>query len=385
MKLNITMKTILRINAVLFSLSLIVFTNCKDESKDVKNSYDPIETEVLTASVETDPVIAGDDDDAADDPAIWINWNNPGQSLIVGSNKKAGVNLYDLDGNEVFFIEEGLINNVDLRYGFDLNGKDVDIAGGSNRTLNTISLFIIDGNEKSLERIHGRDLESSVDEVYGFCMYKSAIDGQIYAFVNGKNGVIEQWRLFPTDDNKVDGEVVRTLSVDSQPEGMVADDEEGILYVGEEGAGIWKFNAEPDGGEEKSFVEMSDESNPAIEFDIEGLAILYQPEGKGYLIASSQGNNSYAVFEREGDNKYLMSFSIEDGQVDGVEETDGLDITHFYLNEEFPAGILVVQDGFNYNGDTLMSQNFKVVDFRRLAYLIEPEMELDNEYMPYKK
>ncbi len=379
------MKSNLSFKVALILFSLILLTNCKDKSEIVKKSYYPIETEILTASVETDPVIAVEDDDAADDPAIWLNWNKPENSLIVGSNKKAGINLYDLTGKEVFFAEEGRINNVDLRYGFDLNGKEVDLVGGSNRTLNTISLFIIHGENRTLEKAHARNIVSSVDEVYGFCMYKSPVNEIMYAFVNGKNGTIEQWRLFSTNDDKVDAELVRSLKVDTQPEGMVADDEEGFLYVGEEETGIWKFNAEPNAGTEKSFVALSGDSNSAIEFDIEGLTILYKPDGKGYLIASSQGNNSYAVFTREGNNDYLTSFKIEEGEIDGVSETDGLDITHFYLNEVFPAGIFVVQDGYNYNSDTLTSQNFKVVDFRRMAYLINSEMELDHAYMPYIK
>ncbi len=375
-------RSVFLVGAISFFLTAILLHCVKnDETEETTGTK---EVSVLTARYETDAVSADTDEDAADDPAIWINFTNPSKSLIVGTNKKAGLNLYNLKGEEVFFIPEGLVNNVDVRYGFDLNGKKVDFAGASNRTTNSFCLHVIDGENQELIPVHAREIISGVDEVYGFCLYHDKTEDTYYAFVNGKNGQIEQWSLFAGMNDKIDAELVRTLNVDSQPEGMVADDETGTLYVGEEGRGVWKFRANPDQGDEKVFIPMSSEDNPAIEYDVEGLALLYLPEGKGYLLVSSQGNNSYAVFERNGTNEYLTSFSIEDGEIDGAEETDGIDITHYGFNDDFPAGFFIVQDGFNFEGDQLSSQNFKLVDTREVAYLIDPQMTIYTRYVPYR-
>ena len=91
---------------------------------------------------------------------------------------------------------------------------------------------------------------------------------------------------------------------------MVADDETAVLYIGEEKKGIWKFDAEQDNNPEDSLINESSEKNQNIRFDIEGLALYQSSEGKGFLVASSQGNYSYAVFERHGENNYIGSFSI---------------------------------------------------------------------------
>jgi len=40
--------------------------------------------------------------------------------------------------------------------------------------------------------------------------------------------------------------------------------------------------------------------------DVEGLTIAYGSDGKGYLIASSQGNSTFAIYRREGDNTYVF-------------------------------------------------------------------------------
>ena len=53
-------------------------------------------------------------DDAADDPAIWRDPRNPEKSLIVGTDKKAGLHVYRLSGESVHFTPAGRVNNVDL-------------------------------------------------------------------------------------------------------------------------------------------------------------------------------------------------------------------------------------------------------------------------------
>ena len=202
--------------------------------------------------------------------------------------------------------------------------------------------------------------------------------------MNGKSGIIEQWELKPHGEGEISGEVVRNLRVATQPEGMVADDELGYLYVGEEGRGIWKFGAEPDNHDEPLFIEGSDSTNAKIQYDVEGLAIYYASGEKGYLIASSQGNNSYAIFERQGENKYLGSFGIGDNGIDGVQETDGIDVINLNLGEPFGSGLFVVQDGFNVDGDEVLPQNFKLVSWEKIAGLFDPPLIIDNAYNGYK-
>ena len=67
----------------------------------------------VTAQAETVPVGTAAQD-AADDPAIWRNAANPAASLIVATDKKAGLYVYGLDGAIRSFSSAGLVNNVDL-------------------------------------------------------------------------------------------------------------------------------------------------------------------------------------------------------------------------------------------------------------------------------
>src|SRR5690606_10081702 len=55
----------------------------------------------VAVHTQTDPVNTSGD--AADDPAIWIHPQQPERSLVLGTNKKAGLHIYDLQGHEQQF------------------------------------------------------------------------------------------------------------------------------------------------------------------------------------------------------------------------------------------------------------------------------------------
>jgi 3-phytase len=351
--------------SILFFCSTILFFSCNRSSKEPKKRAEHIKYSV-EATVETTPMPHTSKDDSADDPAIWINTEN---TVLIGTDKKGGLATYNLNGEQLKYYPYGNLNNCDLRYGFYIGGDTIDVLAASNRSNQSLSLYKI-SKGGVLDSIHCRKIKSGMqDEVYGLCMYKSKQKGKMYVFMNSKAGEVEQFELFAFNNN-IDAKLVRTLRLNSQTEGMVADDEKGILYVGEENVGIWKFDAEPTGLKDGTLIPKSSEENQNIKYDIEGLAIYDMGNGKGYLIASSQGNDSYAVFERQGMNKYLGSFRITDGLIDGVEGTDGLDVTSQKL-PGFEKGFLIVQDGDNYEGERLASQNFKIIPWTNIEDIIQ--------------
>jgi 3-phytase len=344
------------------------------------SATDPRQAEVATfitrrgafavrPTVETEPVEAIAD--AADDPAIWIHPTDTALSLIIGTDKstEGGLGLYNLDGSLHQFVPIGEVNNVDVRYNFPLNGEPTAIVVATNRTNNSLAVYRVNPETRELEAVAARDLISDVPEVYGFCLYHSAVSGLYYAFVNSTDtGDVEQWELFDNGSGLIDGRVVRTFTVGTQTEGCTADDELGFVYIGEEDVAIWKYGAEPDAGEDRVAVDYTDEADESgnLVADVEGLSLYYTSEGTGYLIASSQGSSEFTVYTREGDNAYLGKFMIsETATIDGVTGSDGLDVTNFPLGEAFPFGVFVTQDDTNINPDG--NQNFKLVPWELIA------------------
>ncbi len=297
----------------------------------------------------------------------WINKNDPDRSVIFGTAKKAGLYSYNLNGEILQFIQAGELNNVDIRDGFMFNGIPQVLIAASNRTLNTISLFLMDPDLLRISECI-LDIETTVDEVYGLCMYNDA-NNRFFVFVSGRNGQIEQYEI-TTNNYRIFYKFQRSFKVNSQAEGMVVNDLNSTLYIGVEEEGIYKTSAHPRNRARLTLLEGSTkETNEFISYDIEGLAI-YHSTNKNYLIASIQGNFTYAIFELGKTDMYISSFSIQDGKFDGVQETDGLEVTSFPINTTYPKGMLIVQDGFNYDGDSLVSQNFKYVSWKSIEELL---------------
>lgn len=317
------------------------------------------------ATVETDPVETGGD--AADDPAIWINPVDPAQSVIIGTQKQSGLYVYGLDGKQIQFLPDGRMNNVDLRSGFRLGGRDVTLVTASNRTTKGISIYTIDPATRMLTDVADGLQDTGFDDPYGLCMYRSAKTKKTYVFVNQGDGKMRQWELVATPAGKVRAKQMRDLPFGTQVEGCVADDETGMLYTGEEDVGVWREGAEPRGGPARTMLAKVTD-NPALKDDMEGIGLYAQADGKGYLVVSSQGNDSYAVFRREGNNDYVGSFRIGADMaagIDGVSETDGLDVTSMAAGPAFPNGLMVAQDGRNVSPPE--HQNFKLVPWERIA------------------
>nr|AAL59320.1 phytase [Bacillus amyloliquefaciens] len=341
---------------------------CGEVSSQAKHKLSDPYHFTVNAAAETEPVdTAGD---AADDPAIWLDPKTPQNSKLITTNKKSGLVVYSLDGKMLHSYNTGKLNNVDIRYDFPLNGKKVDIAADPNRSegKNAIEIYATDGKNGTLQSITDPDhpIASAINEVYGFTLYHSQKTGKYYAMVTGKEGEFEQYELKADKNGYISGKKVRAFKMNSQTEGMAADDEYSRLYIAEEDEAIWNFSAEPDGGSNGTVFDRADGRH--LTPDIEGLTIYYAADGKGYLMASSQGNNSYAIYDRQGKNKYVADFRITDGpETDGTSDTDGIDVLGFGLGREYPFGIFVAQDGENIDHRQKANQNFKIVPWERIA------------------
>lgn len=325
----------------------------------------PGEPAVVRPVVET--AVAPSDEDAADDPAIWIHPDDPAQSLIIGTDKQWGLLVFNLSGAIVQSLPDGRMNNVDVAYGFDLGGRAVDLACASSRSDNTIAVYRINEISRRLTPL-GPRIETGLEEIYGLCMYRSARTGRTFVFVSDKSGVVQQW-LLEASGESVGGRLTRQFDVGETVEGMVADPEHAALYVGEEEAAIWRYGAEPEAGEERTLVDRTGAEGHLVA-DVEGLAIYDSGDGAGYLIASSQGDDTFAVYERRAPHPYVLSFAVganAEAGIDPVTHTDGIEVTSRPLGDPFPRGLFVAQDDENPGS----RQNFKLVPWSAIQEAIE--------------
>lgn len=337
------------------NLSVLVITTANAQQPTVVALRNKVYE--VSATIETQPMPNADD--AADDPAIWLNRSRPAASTIIGTDKKGGLAVYDLRGRQIQYLPDGKMNNVDIRYNFPLGGRRVALVTAGNRTDNSIAIYRVNPATRMLENVAARKITTL--ETYGSCMYRSRATGKFYYFVNSKAGKVEQWELSGNREGRVEAQSVRSFAVGSQTEGCVADDESARFYIGEENVGIWKYGAEPNAGTARTQVAKTSPEGPLVS-NVEGLTLTYGKNGAGCLIASSQGSSTYVVYRRDGKNQFVKSFRIVDAAgIDGVSETDGIDATTVNLGPAFPYGVFITQDGHNDG-----NQNFKLVPLQSI-------------------
>jgi myo-inositol-hexaphosphate 3-phosphohydrolase len=347
-------------------------------------------------------IVAGDSADSA----IWIHPEDPTQSLVAVTLRDGGLQILSLAG-EVLQSVVPLVygdvhyNSVDVVYNFPMGDETADLFVVSDRKNDTLAILRIDPADRRVMDITSPDMPGTlfgIDDAdrtaYGLTTYTSPRHGQSYVYVTQANGnLVAQVALAVDANGRVSGTVVRTLALptptgvaaDSQAEGIVVDRLLGNLYVGmDAGVGLVKFDAELDGDPIAVVVQTSDD--PSLTSDTGGLSIYYGPGRSGYLLVSNQGDQSYEVFGRDGDNPFLGRFIISDeGNIDQVNAMIGIDVSNVALGVNFPSGLMVVHDGVNdpqnliADGGLLRnnSNNFKFVRWDSVANAFPESLQID--------
>ena len=308
------------------------------------------------ATAETTPVGTANED-AADDPAIWRNPADPSKSLIVSTDKKGGLYVYNLKGEQVSFMPAPGLNNVDL---VDMgDGKVLVLASDRrDRAAAHIQLAMLD---PATGKLIARDRVSvGPGEGYGICTGPMTDAGELDVYSAPKEGTIYRTRLTIGPDGET-GETVTLATVPSQPEGCVVDPRTGTLYVGEEEAGIWAIDTTT--GAKKLVARTN---TGMLVPDVEGLALAPEGEDGGYLVASSQGDNAYAVYRLPG-MEPVGRFRIAQGAFGSTEETDGIELDNRSFGPDYPQGLFIAQDGIN----PPYAQNFKLVSWGAILSALE--------------
>ncbi|MBQ1784404.1 MAG: phytase [Gammaproteobacteria bacterium] len=342
--------------------------------------------------------------------------------------------------SETEIAEPGRFNNADLIYGFPVGDESLDLVVVSDRGRDQLVIFRIrpNYNDRLLPLIEftsrtqaGNIFTANQDEAndgrtaYGLATAKMSSTGPYYAFVSQNDTTqVARLELLASNDGRVGYRLDKTVALpdlytlpngntwracqdedgqEAQVEGMVADVVHDRLYMGQEKVGIVRTSLSAFGNayefvdkttdfgvpyqriydeEEEEYLcvllsgPISGVSGEYLQADVEGLTLYAPPGGNGYLLASSQGDDTFVVYDRRPGNAFVGQFVIgadDDDGLDSVEETDGAMVTNVNLGGEFEDGLLVVQDGENTpekkdaDGETRDNTNFKFVEWEDVA------------------
>lgn len=265
-----------------------------------------------------------------DDLCIWRDAENPGRSTVITSDKSANrVFVYGLDGSLLQAIEVPKPGNIDLRSGFPLAGRKVDLVVVNQREGGErLCTFRVDPESRKLVRTDQGEIK--FDSGYGGCLYHAKDSERFYFIKTSKDAETEQIELSDDGSGHVVGRTVRTWKM-GMSEGAVADDATGTIYIAEEARGIWKFDADPEvPAAGKLVVEVGTND---LKGDLEGITLAENVDGIKYLVFSDQGASTFHVLPSNG-SQTTARFGVA-----GVTHTDGVDASLANLGEKFPDGL----------------------------------------------
>ncbi len=301
-----------------------------------------------------------------DDPAIWVHPRDPAQSLVLGTDKIAGVgglHVFGLDGRRRQTIQPlDRPNNVDVEYDVDLPGGHGDIAVVTERMRHRLRVFQIPANGGPLVDLAPSGLPvlagqpGQAQEPMGVALYRRPNDGALFAIVAPKTGGRQRylWQYaIEVKAGALTARLVRRFGgfsrIGAVPgeigeiEAVVVDDELGFVYYADERYAIRKWHADPNHAQ--AARELAVFGTQGFEGDREGLALYRRPDGTGYLVASDQvvGGSRLMIFPREG----VAGNPHEHPRLQMVptpaDQTDGLEVTSRAL-PGLPDGLLVMMN-----------------------------------------
>lgn len=327
--------------------------------------------DILTPVYITDPVFYD-----SDDPAIWINEDDPAKSLILGTDKE------DINGGLYAFTLTGKMdtarkaypldrpNNVDVAYNFPYGNDTIDVAVASERGTGKIRVFEL----PSLKAIDNGGLsvfenDSANNQVMGIALYKRPSDGELFAIVSrkeagGQDNYLFQYRIY-TDSTELKSEFIRQFgkfSGTKEIEAVAVDNELGYVYYSDEHYAIRKYHADPEKGNE----ELAAFGLDGFADDREGISIAKTGDGTGYILVSDQGANAFRVFPREGTASNLHDHPLITVIPMTVVSSDGSEVTTQSLGTEFPSGLFVAMSD---------NKTFEIYDWAKLQLAIDEKQQ----------
>lgn len=266
-----------------------------------------------------------------DDLCFWYDSETPAESRVITSDKKAGlIAVFDLKGEVRQLVKVPKPGNIDIRQDVDCMGTKRDIVAINQRTDGwKLVVFEMDQQTRKLVRLDQGDLATGPN--YGITLYRNPELGTLDAVTTSEDDDVEQYRISFAADGRPTSKLLRSWKL-GKCEGAVADDDLGRIYIAVEEQGVWELSADSNQPAPGELVIRLGEHG--LKPDLEGIALVRKPEGEGYLFLSSQGQNRIYAYKRGASHEFIGSFEIE-----GVEETDGLDVIDRPLGDKFPVGL----------------------------------------------
>jgi len=285
----------------------------------------------------------------SDDPAIWINYADPANSWVLGTdkdNRNGGIYVYDLSGKinrKKSILGLKRINNIDVLQGVNWGHGTMDIAVATERDTHEIRVLELP-NMKFIDAGGIDVFEGEVErDPMGIALYKRPTDGAVFAIVSRKSGpsgsYLCQYQLSLDEKGVVQAKLVRKFGSFSglkEIESVAVDSLFGHVYYSDEQVGIRQYHADPDKGNE----ELSLFGSKDFTADNEGISFYHLTDSSGYILVSDQEANQFNVYSLESKTGVSYQHTLLATLPVTTSESDGSEVTAVSL-PGYEAGLFV--------------------------------------------
>lgn len=294
----------------------------------------------------------------ADDPAVWVNRNDPSKSLIFGNDKFAqtgAIYAFDLNGRTVQVVTNlDRPNNLDVIDGVNFEGEKISILAVTERNRHRLRIYRIDPKVGSLLDVSGKtevlsDSDGKGREPMGIAL--DVREGKVFAVVSPKSGVsgsyLAEYELVNVG-GKFDlkkGRRFGGFSGTGEIEALAIDRVSGELLAADEEFGLRTFTRTPEG-----YLEGPVFGREGYLAQREGLAF-FRTEKSAWILSTDQipDKSRLHVYDLLSKQRVAIIETSSD-------TTDGLEAVSGNFGERFPKGFVVMMNS--------KGKNYRIYDWR---------------------
>lgn len=322
-------------------------------------------------TLETQPGVLATGTQAVD-VGLWVNPLNPAQSVLLVADTSSGLVTFTLEGSELQLIPDGVVSGVDVQDGILVAGVVQPLVMTANRTLNGLVPYVLNAQTRAVSRVDPTQvLRPASFSTESVTLYRSAGSGRLYAFTGNTSGAapaVVQMELDVNPDGGMTGTEVRRIPLDSVATGLVADDEQGFLFIAERNHGISRVDAEPGAGTGRTFVVGL--TGGLLTAPVGGVGLYRGAGTEGYLVVANTPADTFQLFDRRPPHAPVGNFRLgQDGGIDAVTGPRSLELASRALGPLFPQGLLIAHDDSN-----APVENYKLVSWPSVANAFNPPL-----------
>ncbi|MGH9034516.1 MAG: phytase, partial [Acidimicrobiia bacterium] len=258
----------------------------------------------------------------AGDAAVWVPAG--GEPLILAARPGEGLVLLDAARRLLDSVPLEAIAGVDVRQGAgDGSGSSALVVVGDGSRMRAYRLDAPAYRFRELAGPLPADLT-----VAGLCLYRSPATDSVSVFPFDRQGRMVQWELTMSAGRPLTAHRVRSIDVGGPVTACAADDANGAVFVSESGVGLRRLPAEP-GSSEATLIDRIGAGGGLVA-GVDALAVIDTAEGPGWILASSESDETFSFYRRDAGHEPAGRFPASD-RVDHCHDTTGIDAAGGFL------------------------------------------------------